>query len=118
MNKLIPATQATVFCGIDVSARSLAVAAIGPDGSLTQREFANNASGHKALSVWLGKSKATVRVSLEATGIYSLALDAAAWIELAVLNPKLANRFAQTLCGSKTDKADAVVLAECSRRMR
>jgi transposase len=62
-----------------------------------------------------------VHVSLEATGIYSLdlalALDAAAWIELAELNPKLANRFAQTLSRSKTDKADAVVLAEYSRRM-
>jgi hypothetical protein len=28
---------------------------MGSDGSLTQREFANNESGHKALLVWLGK---------------------------------------------------------------
>ena len=40
-------------------------------------------------------------MSLEATGIYSLdlavALDAADGIEVAVLNPKVVHRFAQTL---------------------
>ena len=60
-------------------------------------------------------------MSLEATGIYSLdlalALDAAEQIEVAVLNPKVVNRFAQTLRRSKTDSADARVLAEYSRRM-
>jgi hypothetical protein len=62
-----------------------------------------------------------VRVSLEATGIYSLdlafALDAAEGIEVAVLNPKVANRFAQTIRRSKTDAADAEVLAEYTHRM-
>jgi transposase len=121
MNKVFPASSSTVFCGIDVSARSLSVALIRPDGSVSQREFANSASGHKALLGWLGKLNAMVRVSLEATGVYSLdlalALDAAAGIEVAVLNPKLANRFAQTLCRSVTDAAAAVVLAEYSQRM-
>jgi transposase len=97
------------------------VALIEPDHSVPQREFANCASGHKALLAWLGKSNALVRVSLEATGIYSLdlalALDAEAGIEVAVLNPKLANRFAQTLRRSKTDAAAAQVLAEYSQRM-
>jgi transposase len=120
MNKFTTAT-ATVFCGIDVSASSLSVALIEPDHAVTQREFANSASGHKALHVWLGKHNAPVRVSLEATGIYSLdlalALDAAASIEVAVLNPKLVNLFAQTLRRSKTDAADALVLAEYSQRM-
>jgi transposase len=58
---------------------------------------------------------------LEATGIYSLdlafALDAAEGIEVAVLNPKVANRFAQTIRRSKTDAADAEVLAEYTHRM-
>jgi transposase len=120
MNKSTTAT-ATVFCGIDVSAGSLSVALIEPDHAVTQREFANSASGHKSLLAWLAKHNAPVRVSLEATGIYSLdlalALDAEAWIELAVLNPKLVNRFAQTLRRSKTDAADALVLAEYSQRM-
>ena len=121
MNKSIPTSTATVFCGIDVSAGSLSVALIEPDRSVTQREFANCTSGHKALVGWLSKHNAPVRVSLEATGIYSLdlalALDAEAFIDLAVLNPKLVNRFAQTLRRSKTDAADALVLAEYSQRM-
>jgi transposase len=121
MNKSTPASTTTVFCGIDVSARSLSVAMIEPDHSVCQREFTNCVRGHKALLGWLSKSNTLVRVSLEATGIYSLdlalALDAAASIEVAVLNPKLVNRFAQTLRRSKTDAADAVVLAEYSRRM-
>ena len=121
MNKLVSTQQATEFCGIDVSAASLSVALIAPDGGLAQREFSNDASGHGALSVWLKKCSSRIRVSLEATGIYSLdlalALDAEASVELMVLNPKLVNRFAQTLRRSKTDAADAVVLAEYSMRM-
>jgi len=107
MNKSIPTSTATVFCGIDVSAASLSVALIVPDHAVCQREFPNSASGYKALLGWLAKFNAPVRVSLEATGIYSLdlalALDAAASVEVAVLNPKLVNRFAQTLRRLKTD---------------
>lgn len=121
MNKQVFTPQAMLFCGIDVSAASLAVALMEPDGSVAQREFSNCASGHRALLVWLTRCSDRVRVSLEATGIYSLdlalALDAAGTVELAVLNPKLVNRFAQTLRRSKTDAADAVVLAEYSQRM-
>lgn len=121
MSKPTDTSQASVFCGIDVSAATLAVAVIEQDQPLQQREFSNRASGHKALIGWLGRRKAQVRVSLEATGIYSLdlalALDGAQGIEVAVLNPKLANRFAQTLRRSKTDAADALVLAEYSQRM-
>jgi hypothetical protein len=47
----------------------------------------------------------------------AVALDNAEGIEVAVLNPKVANRFAQTIRRSKTDAADAEVLAEYSRRM-
>ena len=83
--------------------------------------FPNASVGHKALIVWLRKAKSPVRVSLEATGIYSLdltfTLDAAEGIEVAVLNPTVANRFAQTIRRSKTDAADAEVLAEYARRM-
>jgi len=111
----------TVFCGVDVSAATLAVAILEDGQPLEQREFANNGNGHKALIACLHKRKRRARVSLEATGIYSLdlalALDAAEQIEVAVLNPKIANRFAQTLQRSKTDSIAALVLAEYSRRM-
>jgi transposase len=113
--------QAMVFCGIDVSAATLAVAVQQQDQPIEQREFINDPGGHKALIAWLHKRKAPVRVSLEATGIYSQdlaeALDKAEGIEVAVLNPKMVHRFAQTLRRSKTDKADAAMLAEYSCRM-
>lgn len=113
--------QAMVFCGIDVSAATLAVAVYQEDQRFEGRTFDNTARGHMALIAWLRKGKMWARVSLEATGIYSLdlalALDRAEGIEVAVLNPKLIHRFAQTLRRSKTDSADAQVLAEYSRRM-
>lgn len=120
MSKLFSQDQAAVFCGIDVSAATLAVAVQQDGRAMEQRGFANSTAGHKALLGWLRK-KGRARVSLEATGIYSLdlalALDRAEGVEVAVLNPKLACRFAQTLGRSKTDKADAQALAEYSRRM-
>jgi transposase len=114
--------DAELFAGIDVSAKTLAVAVQNHTGDgLRQREFANSESGHKQMIAWLLKGGAKVRVTMEATGTYSLdvalALDASAGITVAVLNPKTANRFAQTLCRSKTDKADAQALAEYSLRM-
>ncbi len=121
MSKPTQPQQAMVFCGIDVSAATLAVAVEQEDQRFEERIFDNSAGGHKALIGWLGKCGVAARVSLEATGIYSLdlalALDRAEGIEVAVLNPKLIHRFAQTLRRSKTDSADAQVLAEYSRRM-
>lgn len=122
MSKQSQRKPALLFCGIDVSAKALAVA-VQPEQveGFQERQFANSAAGHKQMIAWLWQRGERVRVSLEATGIYSLdlalALDAAEGIELAVLNPKMVNRFAQTLRRSKTDKADAVALAEYSRRM-
>lgn len=108
-------------CGIDVSAAQLVVALETQSGVHQPRSFPNRAHGHQALISWLQKTGSQVRVCLEATGLYSLdlalALHAASGIEVAVLNPKLVNRFAATLCRSKTDPADAQVLAEYARRM-
>lgn len=110
-----------LFCGIDVSARNLTVAIQRQGKLVDQRTFANNPVGHRLLIGWLQKSKVPIRVSLEATGVYSLdlavALNSAQGIEVAVLNPKVSNRFAQTIRRSKTDAADAEVLAEYSWRM-
>jgi len=53
-----------LFCGIDVGADTLAVAVMDWDHPCIEREFANTATGHKALLGWLGKMKAQVRVSL------------------------------------------------------
>ena len=92
MSKQSNPAQTMVFCGVDVSAATLAVAVQQADQPFEQREFDNHATGHQALIAWLGKRAATARVSLEATGIYSmdlaLALHAADGIEVAVLDPK------------------------------
>ncbi len=117
MGKRSGAVHGMAFCGLDVSAASLA-AAVQPEGSerIEQHEFANTAAGHRQLIAWLLKQAARVRVTLEATGVYSLdvalALDEAEGIEVAVLNPKQARRFAETLGRSKTDRADAIALTE------
>jgi len=116
------AVSSQAFCGIDVSAAKLAVAVQREDrAGFEEREFANSTPGHRQLIGWLLKRGTSVRVWLEATGIYSydlgLALEAAAGVEVAVLNPKTVNRFGQTLRRSKTDQADAVALAEYSLRM-
>ena len=63
-----------MYCGIDVSGKSLAVAIQRVHQRVEQRSFPNTSVGHKALIVWLGKAKSPVRVSLEAAGIYSLDL--------------------------------------------
>jgi transposase len=114
--------EASVFVGIDVSAATLAVAVQQElSEGFAQRSFANSAVGHRALIQWLLQHDGKLRVSLEATGIYSLdvalALDREERLEVAVLNPKTANRFAQTMRRSRTDEADAITLAEYSRRM-
>ncbi len=123
VSKLRPVPScAVLYCGIDVSAATLAVA-VQAEGTenFEQREFTNTAAGHRQLIAWLGKRGASARVSLEATGIYSLdvalALETAEGIEVAVLNPRTVHQFAESLRRSKTDAADAVALPEYSRRM-
>src|SRR5258708_20795015 len=109
------AAEVFLCCGIDVSAAQLVVALEGEDGRSLQRCFPNRARGHQALILWLQKTRAQVRVCLEATGLYSLdvalALHAAAGIEVAVLNPKKGNPLAAPLCRPQTDPSHAHVLA-------
>lgn len=112
--------QAVLYCGIDVSAKELVVA-LDKHGKWQQRSFCNLERGHRALIAWLQSRGSSARVCLEATGIYGLdlamALEKAGGIEVSVLNPRNAARFAETLRRSKTDLADAQVLAEYARRM-
>ena len=53
MDKLFQPLQPVVFCGVDVSAKTLTVAVQQDGKALAQREFANSPSGHKALIAWL-----------------------------------------------------------------
>src|SRR5216683_7416780 len=89
LSKQSTTVKTTLFCGIDVSAASLAVAVQQEDLLIEERDFPNNAGGHRLLIAWLRRRKTIVRVTLEATGIYSLdlsvALNGTDGIELAVL---------------------------------
>jgi transposase len=108
-------------CGIDVDSRELKVIVRrqGKPGKL--QVFKNTPSGHQQLLKLLGQSQVE-RVCLEATGVYhldlSLALSDEPGLRLMVLNPKVARRFAEALSErQKTDKVDALVLAEYAERM-
>lgn len=90
--------------------------------TVLHRSFANNRSGHQQAIAWLRRGGSKVRVCLEATGIYhlqlALALDRAAGIELMVLNPRAARRFAEAqMVRGKTDKIDALGLLHYVERM-
>jgi transposase len=111
--------KAGCHVGVDVSARELVVAMMGRE---SEHRFANTRGGHQQLVNWLRGLGPGVRVCVEASGNYSLdlalLLSQQAGIELEVVNPRLARRFAESLGKrSKTDPVDAQVLAEFAARM-
>jgi transposase len=87
------------LCGIDVSAHELVVALRHSGHDLPQQGFPNTPTGHRSLLAWLRRHGPAVRVSLEATGVYSLDLAlflaSSPGVELAVVNPKLIRRVAR-----------------------
>src|SRR5215469_18722103 len=121
MTKSQPAAEA--FAGLDVSAREIKVARVQRQGeNPILATFGNNASGHKALLAFVLERTERVRVCLEASGNYSLdlalALHAHPQVEISVLNPRRARRFAESLGErSKTDPVDSHVLCQYARRM-
>lgn len=112
-----------VVAGIDVSARELVVAIGRGEQDEEVSVLPNTPAGHRQLRHrLLGQRQQRARVCLEASGNYSLdlslALDADTRIELSVVNPRQARRFAESLGKrSKTDPVDARVLREYARRM-
>jgi len=108
--------------GIDVSAKTLAVAIEWKGEKTLGLEFTNTAAGHRKLIRRLSKQGRCTRVVLEATGSYSLAVafafHEAPRIEVMIVNPKAASHFAKAfLLRSKTDAVDAASLLEFVRRM-
>jgi transposase len=115
-------TRKSSHVGIDVSAKTLAVARLDGGGSLVSETFMNDAGGHRALLKCLTKKGRRVRVCLEATGMYSLdialALHAAPRAEVMVVNPRAARAFAVArMRRGKTDPIDAAMLLEFGERM-
>jgi hypothetical protein len=67
MRKRSTQVQQTMYCGINVGARSLTVPLQYMHQPVEQKGFPNNPIGHRALIVWLRKAKSPVRVSLVAS---------------------------------------------------
>lgn len=107
--------------GIDVGSEELVLVIRKAEKNHKPRVFANNPTGHPAIIKALRNANVT-RVSIEATGAYHLdlavALHDAGGIEVMVVNPKAARRFAEAMMKrAKTDTVDASVLAEFAERM-
>jgi len=120
----MPAAEVDTFAGIDVSGRELSVALRHGEGDdkPAMAKFPNHPSGHKALVARLLRGGGRVRVCMEASGNYSLdlalTLQAHRQVEISVVNPRRARRFAESLGErSKTDPVDACVLCEYAARM-
>jgi transposase len=109
------------YVGIDVSARELMVAERGAAGARVW-VVSNTSRGHQQLAERLTAAGGQVRVCLEASGNYSLdvalRLSRRAGVEVNLVNPRQARRFAESLGErSKTDPVDARGLAEYAARM-
>jgi transposase len=112
----------SLHCGVDVSAKELAVALDPATGRVWEGVFTNDPAGHRKLIGRITRTKAFARVCVEATGIYHLdlclALEQAKNVEVMVANPRRTKDFARAeLRRSKTDRTDARSLLEFVRRM-
>lgn len=111
-------SESPVVIGIDVAKGRLDVAVLGAPVAAAQ--FANEAEGHSALLAWI-QPLAPQLVVMEATGGYEAALACAlqaAGMAVAVVNPRQAHAFARALGQlAKTDRIDAVALAELGRTL-
>lgn len=107
--------------GIDVS-NDVFDAAMCCSGKVVKRQFNNTPAGHRQFMAWALRGAHVARVCLEATGIYHLQLALAIHhhpnIELMVVNPYAARRFAEAqMTRAKTDAIDADGLLQYVQRM-
>jgi transposase len=107
--------------GIDVS-NEVFDATMQHDSNVVRRQFQNTKTGHRQFMRWALYQSGSAQVCLEATGVYhlqlALALDRCPDIELMVVNPCAARRFAQAhMVRAKTDAVDADGLLQYLQRM-
>ena len=109
-----------MFLGIDVSKSTLDAALLKEGSKPRHKVFSNDAAGHAALIAWLCEHAShPVHACLEATGTWAqaaaLALHQAGHI-VSVVNPARTHAFGKSqLKRTKTDKADAILIAEFCR---
>lgn len=111
-----------VLAGIDVGADELVIALQRDGQAEPSHPLPNTPAGHRALIRLLTRRGAAARVCLEATGVYSLrlslALHAAARVEVMVVNPRATKDFQRArLTRAKTDRVDALGILEFLLRM-
>lgn len=97
--------------GLDISSGVFDASKQCNEGVVRQ-QFPNSSLGHRQFIRWAEHGATSVRVALEATGVYHLqlasALDNATDIELMVINPCATRRFVQAnMVRAKTDGIDA-----------
>lgn len=97
--------------GIDIS-NEVFDATMQHASGVVRQQFTNTKTGHRKFIRWAMYQASSARICLEATGIYhlqlALALDRCTDIELMVVNPCAARRFAQAnMVRAKTDAIDA-----------
>lgn len=90
--------------------------------AVTRRQFASTPAGHRQCIQWALLGADAARVCLEATGVYhlqlALALHRHPGIQLMVVNPRAARRFAEAhMVRAKTDRIDADGLLRFAQRM-
>lgn len=111
----------TCFVGIDIAARTFAVA-VRTNGKISENyELNQSPEGHCALTQALTRL-APERIVMEATGVYHFDLAVAlvrAGLPACVINPRSYHHFAaMKLSPSKTDVTDAALLAEYGECMK
>lgn len=119
----------SLFLGIDVGKDHLDLALLDPEARTHTKSVRNDEAGHTALLGWIGRFTdgvdgrlASVHVCLEASGGYeeeAAAALVAAGVIVSVVNPRQAAAYAAAqLRRSKTDRADAQLLARFCQRER
>lgn len=111
-----------LYCGIEVSAKTLDICLSLPSGGNAKHQVLNTPAGHRQLASWVLRHEHPVRACMEATGVYgldlALSLDENPSIEIMVANPRAARRFAEALMRrAKTDGVDAEMLRQFAERM-
>lgn len=107
--------------GIDIS-NEVFDATMQHSSGVVRKQFCNTKTGHRQFIRWVLYQASSARICLEATGIYhlqlALALDRHPDIEVMIVNPCAARRFAQAhMVRAKTDAVDADGLLQFIRRM-
>jgi transposase len=111
------------YVGVDVDSKLLVCSIQRGGHKYPQAVFNNNPTGFRQFIKWSTKHHKTARVTMEATGVYSLpfalALHQTKSIEVAVVNPRAIKSFAMAqMQRGKTDALDANAMLEYTLRMK